>query len=60
MRRYAILHCCSSLRGATADRLNYVGTNEDYPTYVAIKGTVFDVSANKAYAPKASYHGTSL
>ncbi|KAF1990807.1 progesterone binding protein-like protein [Aulographum hederae CBS 113979] len=32
------------------------GTNEGYPTYVAIKGTVFDVSGNAAYAPKGNYH----
>ena len=37
-----------------------LGTNEGHPTYVAIKGTVFDVSANKAYAPKGSYHGMSV
>ncbi|KAL9127104.1 MAG: hypothetical protein Q9217_003954 [Psora testacea] len=34
------------------------GTREGYPTYVAIMGTVFDVSGNKAYAPGASYHST--
>jgi len=34
------------------------GTNPDYPTYVAIKGTVFDVSGNKAYGPEGSYKGT--
>ena len=33
------------------------GTNPDYPTYVAIKGTVFDVSGNKAYGPEGSYKG---
>ncbi|KAK8196583.1 hypothetical protein M8818_006748 [Zalaria obscura] len=33
------------------------GTHEGYPTYVAIKGTVFDVTGNKAYAPGASYSG---
>ncbi|KAF2862779.1 cytochrome b5 [Piedraia hortae CBS 480.64] len=31
------------------------GQNEGYPTYVAIKGTVFDVSANPAYGPQGSY-----
>merc|ERR1712183_691881 len=31
------------------------GNNPDYPTYVAIKGTVFDVSGNKAYGPDGSY-----
>ncbi|KAH0368952.1 cytochrome b5, partial [Aureobasidium melanogenum] len=31
------------------------GTHEGYPTYVAIKGTVFDVTGNKAYEPGASY-----
>jgi hypothetical protein len=35
------------------------GTNPDYPTYVAIKGTVFDVSGNKAYGPEGSYKGMS-
>lgn len=35
------------------------GTNPDYPTYVAIKGTVFDVSGNKAYGPEGSYKGKS-
>jgi hypothetical protein len=33
------------------------GTNPDYPTYVAIKGTVFDVTGNKAYGPEGSYKG---
>ncbi|KAF2838786.1 putative progesterone binding protein [Patellaria atrata CBS 101060] len=32
------------------------GTNEGYPTYVAIKGKVFDVSGNSAYGPKGQYH----
>ncbi|KXT12492.1 hypothetical protein AC579_7346 [Pseudocercospora musae] len=31
------------------------GTHEGYPTYVAIKGTVFDVTGNKAYGPEGSY-----
>ncbi|KAF2486859.1 cytochrome b5-like heme/steroid binding domain-containing protein [Neohortaea acidophila] len=31
------------------------GKNPDYPTYVAIKGTVFDVSGNKMYGPEGSY-----
>ncbi|TKA75119.1 hypothetical protein B0A55_05018 [Friedmanniomyces simplex] len=31
------------------------GSHADYPTYVAIKGTVFDVSGNKAYGPEGSY-----
>ena len=35
------------------------GNNPDYPTYVAIKGTVFDVSGNKAYGPDGSYKGKS-
>ncbi|KIV78605.1 hypothetical protein, variant 1 [Exophiala sideris] len=33
------------------------GTNPDKPTYVAIKGTVFDVSKNTAYGEKGSYRG---
>ncbi len=33
------------------------GTNPDKPTYVAIKGTVFDVSKNSAYGEKGQYHG---
>ncbi|MCJ1304977.1 hypothetical protein MMC08_007790 [Hypocenomyce scalaris] len=32
------------------------GNSSTYPTYVAIKGTVFDVSGNAAYAPKGAYH----
>ncbi|KAL8690021.1 MAG: hypothetical protein Q9218_004435 [Villophora microphyllina] len=32
------------------------GKTPAYPTYVAIKGTVFDVSGNNAYAPGGSYH----
>jgi membrane-associated progesterone receptor component len=35
------------------------GTNPDYPTYVAIKGTIFDVTGNKAYGPEGSYKGKS-
>jgi predicted heme/steroid binding protein len=38
---------------------NIAGTNPDYPTYVAIKGIVFDVSGNKAYGPEGSYKGES-
>ena len=47
-------------RGSAEVSTPYVllaGTDSAYPTYVAIKGTVFDVSGNAAYAPKASYHG---
>jgi hypothetical protein len=36
-----------------------IGSNPDYPTYVAIKGTVFDVTGNKAYGPEGSYKGMS-
>ncbi|KAI4266995.1 MAG: hypothetical protein LQ337_008575 [Flavoplaca oasis] len=32
------------------------GSTPSYPTYVAIKGTVFDVSGNTAYAPDGAYH----
>ncbi|KAL8839021.1 MAG: hypothetical protein Q9176_004697 [Flavoplaca citrina] len=32
------------------------GNTPSYPTYVAIKGTVFDVSGNTAYAPEGAYH----
>jgi len=32
------------------------GNDSSKPTLVAIKGTVFDVSRNDAYAPKGSYH----
>lgn len=38
----------------------HTGSNpSSYPTYVAIKGVVFDVSHNQAYAPGGSYHGTA-
>jgi len=32
------------------------GTDPNRPTLVAIKGTVFDVSKNTAYAPEGQYH----
>ncbi|ETI21868.1 hypothetical protein G647_05937 [Cladophialophora carrionii CBS 160.54] len=32
------------------------GTNPERPTWVAIKGTVFDVSKNPAYKEKGQYH----
>ncbi|OCK78041.1 putative progesterone binding protein [Lepidopterella palustris CBS 459.81] len=32
------------------------GINEGYPTLVAIKRTVFDVSGNPAYGAKGQYH----
>lgn len=32
-----------------------VGLNADYPTYVAIKGKVYDVTGNKAYGPEGPY-----
>jgi hypothetical protein len=34
-----------------------LGKHEGFPTYVAIKGTVFDVTGNKAYGPEGSYKG---
>ncbi|KAF2152912.1 hypothetical protein K461DRAFT_130909 [Myriangium duriaei CBS 260.36] len=36
------------------------GQHEGFPTYVAIKGTVFDVTGNKSYAPGASYSGRCI
>ncbi|CAG8585588.1 10198_t:CDS:2, partial [Diversispora eburnea] len=39
---------------------NYDGTDENKPIYVAVKGTVFDVTTDPAkrdtYKPGASYH----
>ncbi|KAF1965299.1 cytochrome b5 [Bimuria novae-zelandiae CBS 107.79] len=32
------------------------GTNEGFPTWVAIKGDVFDVSGKDTYAPGKNYH----
>jgi hypothetical protein len=40
-----------------SDKNNNVGTDPEKPTYVAIMGTVFDVSGNQSYAPGGSYHG---
>lgn len=40
-----------------ADLAQCDGTDTGKPVYVAIKGTVFDVSGNSAYAPKGGYHG---
>jgi hypothetical protein len=34
-----------------------LGTDPSLPTLVSIKGTVFDVSRNAAYAPEGQYHG---
>lgn len=36
---------------------NRSGTTPSKPTYVAIMGTVFDVSGNKVYGPSGAYHG---
>lgn len=36
------------------------GTDPTYPTYVAIMGTVFDVSGNTAYSPKNPYNGRDM
>ena len=36
------------------------GSDPEKPTWVAIKGTVFDVSGNKAYQPGGQYHGTCI
>lgn len=36
------------------------GTDPSRPTYVAIKGTIFDVSKNAAYAPGGQYHGKHI
>lgn len=36
------------------------GTDPSRPTYVAIKGIVFDVSKNSAYRPDGPYHGMFL
>jgi len=38
-------------------RPSTTGSEPNLPTYVAIKGRVFDVSGNAAYAPKGQYHG---
>ncbi|ETN36767.1 uncharacterized protein HMPREF1541_09045 [Cyphellophora europaea CBS 101466] len=34
------------------------GTDPSKPVLIAIKGTVFDVSRNRAYQPGGPYHGT--
>lgn len=36
------------------------GTDPTYPTYVAIMGTVFDVSGNTAYFSKNPYNGRDM
>lgn len=35
---------------------NRIGTDTTMATWVAIKGSIFDVSGNKAYAPGGAYH----
>lgn len=42
-----------------ADALFPPGLNPDKPTYVAIKGRVYDVTGNKAYGPEGPYKGRS-
>jgi membrane-associated progesterone receptor component len=42
---------------STEDLSKCDGTDSSKPTYVAIKGTVFDVSGNAAYGVKGQYHG---
>ncbi|KAI9139925.1 cytochrome b5-like heme/steroid binding domain-containing protein [Paraphysoderma sedebokerense] len=48
----------STLKSFTPSELSqYNGTNPDLPVYLAIKGTVFDVTKNKAmYVPGQGYH----
>ena len=41
----------------TMESVAIIGTNPDLPVYVAIKGSVFDVSGKDSYAPKGAYHG---
>lgn len=48
-----------NLQNTCGSILTVTGTHEGFPTYVAIKGTIFDVTGNKAYAPGASYSGQS-
>ena len=39
--------------------MNALGADPSKPTYVAIMGTVFNVTGNDSYAPpKGAYHGT--
>ncbi|MCJ1273599.1 hypothetical protein MMC21_001392 [Puttea exsequens] len=40
---------------SVADLAKCDGTDPKYPTYVAVMGTIFDVSGNSSYAPKGSY-----
>lgn len=39
-----------------SDLKNHSGTSSANPIYVAVKGTVFDVSGNEAYASSGAYH----
>lgn len=39
------------------DLAHLQGTDPNRPTFVAIKGSVFDVSRNPAYGPQGQYHG---
>lgn len=36
----------------------YIGTDTTVAIWVAIKGSIFDVSGNNAYAPGGAYHRT--
>jgi cytochrome b involved in lipid metabolism len=48
---------CQELQELRRRYKNLPGTDPSRPTLVAIKGSVFDVSKNAAYAPGGQYHG---
>lgn len=54
------LPACPVVNGIDTDSFGVIlGTDESKPVWVAIKGSVFDVSGNAAYAVGGQYHGTS-
>jgi membrane-associated progesterone receptor component len=62
VREYSLTHSLliTQLDGLAmvSNRVSFVsGTDPNRPTLVAIKGTVFDVSKNAAYAVGGQYHG---
>lgn len=56
---HLLLHIPTVFLSWISELITRQGNSSSYPTYVAIKGTVFDVSGNSAYGPNGSYHGTS-
>lgn len=57
---FCVLHTLLYALERSTDLDSMAGTDENRPTYLAIKGIVFDVSRNAMYKPGGSYHRMSI